>query len=157
MLCLRSRRNRTAYFIHKHGKNVTAFHITVTSKICKIHLLCLRQWDSCLTVCVFYGQHRNLRRPTEQERINRYLALAKISGPHPKPFRPSLPSLLFFIFAKYNFADLIITYCEGNASVLDNFFSKSILFLCSLYTKNIFSPPCMEHILTFCMISILRI
>ena len=123
-------------------KNVSVIFFTVTSKICKIYFICLRQWDSCLTVYVFYGQ-RPSRGPTVQERINKYLASRKTPGPHQKSICLVLPSLLFFIFAKYNFANSIITYYQGNASVLDIFFSFYLLFLCSLYTifqKTVFFP-----------------
>ena len=136
-------------FCSKAQKNVTVIFFTVTSKICKIYFICLRQWDSCLTVYVFYGQ-RPSRGPTVQERINKYLASRKTPGPHQKSVCLALPSLLFFIFAKYNFANSIITYYQGNASVLDIFFSFSLPFLCSLYTSN--SPDCFfsRHNLTFC-------
>ena len=135
-------RQQFLLFCSKAHKNATVNFFTVTSEICKIYFICLRQWNSCLTVYVFYGQ-RPSRGPTGQERINKYLASKMTSGPHQKSVRLVLPSLLFFIFAKYNFANSIITYYQGNASVLDIFFSFCSLFLCSLYTifqKPVFSP-----------------
>ena len=104
---LRSRQ-QFLLFCSKARKNATVNFFTVTSEIRKIYFICLRQWNSCLTVYVFYGQ-RPSRGPTGQERINKYLASKMTSGPHQKSVRLVLPSLLFFIFAKYNFANSIIT------------------------------------------------